>query len=178
MPRVGIATFSPCSTSATLRLRKASCTADLTSTRARARKRWRLLRLLPFGLGRRSTMFIAPPPPCQRLTGLVDPHVPLDQPPDLALGIAALDHPLDKIGVLLLGLSIFFRAEADYRQQIFDLAEHPPLDDLAQLLIRGPGRVAPAGGPRAQGKLDHLVAEVLRIGDPGRLLDLRQLLVQ
>src|SRR2546423_12991983 len=100
MPRVGMATFSPCSTSATLRLRSASCTADLTSTRARPRKRCRLLRLLPFGLGRRSTMFIAPPPPCWGLTGLVDPHVPLDQPPDLTLGVAALDHPLDKIGVL------------------------------------------------------------------------------
>src|SRR5713101_3580524 len=145
MPRVGIATFSPCSISATLRLRNASCTADLTSTRARAKKRWRLLRLLPFGLGRRSTMFIAPTPPCQRLTGLVDPHVPLDEPPDLTLGIAALDQPLDEIGVLLFGLRILLTAEADDRQQILDLREHPPLDDLTQLLIGGPGRVAPAG---------------------------------
>src|SRR5205085_4260526 len=99
-------TFSPCSISATLRLRRASCTADLTSTRARARNRCRLLRLLPFGLGRRSTMFIAPPPPCPGLTGLVDPHVPLDQATNLAFGIAAFNHPLDKIGVLLLSLAV------------------------------------------------------------------------
>src|SRR5437764_14099105 len=112
MPRVGIATFSPCSTSATLRLRSASCTADLTSTRARARKRWRLLRLLPFGLGRRSTMFIELPPTSRVcLPGLVHPHVPLDQPTDLALGVPALDHSVDKIGMLLLGIRVLLAAE-------------------------------------------------------------------
>src|SRR5690348_2034084 len=143
MPRVGIATFSPCPTSATLRLRSASWTADLTSTRARARNRWRLLRLLPFGLGRRSTMFIELPPTGSRgLTGLVHPHVPLDQAADLALGVAAIDHPLDEIGVLLFGLRILLAAEADHRQQILDLGEHPPLDDLTQFLVGCPGRVA------------------------------------
>src|SRR6266436_9698044 len=83
IPRVGIATFSPCPTSATLRLRSASCTADLTSARARPRKRCRLLRLLPLGLGRRSTMFIAilqaEQAPCPSLPGLVYPHIPLDE---------------------------------------------------------------------------------------------------
>src|SRR6266496_4156709 len=141
MPRVGIATFSPCSTSATLRLRNASCTADLTSTRARDRNRWRLLRLLPFGLGRRSTMFIELPPAgwllpgWPSLPGLVDPHVPLDQPAHLALGIAALDHAFDEVGVLLLGIRILLAAKADHRQQVFDLREHASLDDLAQLFI-------------------------------------------
>src|SRR5437764_14664427 len=119
MPRVGMATSSPCSTSATLRLRSASCTADLTSTRARARNRCRLLRLLPFGLARRSPMFIDADSgrPAGCLAGLVDPHVPLDQPADLPLGIAALDHALDEVGVLLLGVGILLGAEADHRQQ-------------------------------------------------------------
>src|SRR5690349_23496967 len=113
MPRVGIATFSPCSTSATLRLRNASCTADLTSTRARARNRCRLLRLFPFGLGRRSTMFIELPPAGQELSGLVHPHVPLDQAADLALSVPAFDHPFDEIGVLFFGLRILLAAKAD-----------------------------------------------------------------
>src|SRR4051794_21377755 len=177
MPRVGIETFSPCWTSATLRLRKASCTADLTSTRARARNRCRLLRLLPFGLGRRSTMFIACLQARLSLSGLVDPHVPLDQPADLPLGVAAVYHAGDEVGVLPLGLGILFAPEADDRQQIFDLREHAALDDLAELLVGSPGRIAPAIGPRSQGELDDLVAEILRVGDPGRLLDFRELLV-
>src|SRR5580704_14040178 len=136
MPRVGMAIFSPCSTSATLRLRKASCTADLTSARARSRKRWRLLRLLPFGFWRRSTTFInaslyRPAP----LTGLVDAHIPLDQPAYLALGVAAGNHALEEIGVLLFGVRILLGAKTDHREQVFDLAEHAPLDDLAQLLV-------------------------------------------
>ncbi len=36
----------------------------------------------------------------------------------------------------------------------------------------------PLAGARAQRELHHLVAEVLRVGDAGRLLDLGQLLVQ
>src|ERR1041384_3390199 len=105
-----MATFSPCPTSATLRLRRASCTADLTSTRARARNRWRLLRLFPFGLARRSTMFmfigLALRPARRRLTGLVHAHVPFDQAAHLPLGVTALDHALDKVGMLLLGLRV------------------------------------------------------------------------
>src|ERR1700722_16713282 len=120
MPRVGMATFSPCPTSATLRLRSASWTAVLTSTRARPRNRCRLLRLLPFGLARRSTMFIDAD--SGRLSAclarLVDPHVPLDQPANLPLGVAALDHALDEIGVLLLGVRVLLGAEADHRQEI------------------------------------------------------------
>src|SRR4029077_18425694 len=91
IPRVGIATFSPCPTSATFRLRRASCTADLTSAGARPRNLWRLLKLLPLGLGRRSTMFIATvlsPPVCSPfLSGFFPPHIPLDEPADLPFGI-------------------------------------------------------------------------------------------
>src|SRR4051812_11899534 len=178
-----MATFSPCPTSATLRLRRASCTADLTSTRARPRNRWRLLRLFPFGLDRRSTMFmfiglvLQPARPC--LTGLVHTHVPFDQSAHLPLGITALDHALDKVGVLLFGFRVPLAAKADNRQEILDLREHAPFDDFTQFLVRGPGRVAPTvRRPRAQRELDDLVAEVLRVGDPGRLLDLREFLVQ
>src|SRR5712692_3427703 len=77
-----------------------------------------------------------------RLPGLVDPHIPFDEPAHLALRIAARHHPGEKLGVLLLGLRVFLRAEADDRQEILDLAEHPPFDDLTQLLVRGPGRIA------------------------------------
>src|SRR5215208_795633 len=102
-----MATFSPCPTSATLRLRNASCTADLTSTRSRPRNRWRLLRLFPFGLARRSTMFmfigLALQPARRCLARLVYAHVPLDKATYLTLGVAALDHAVDKVGVLLLG---------------------------------------------------------------------------
>src|ERR1700730_7458173 len=115
MPRVGIATFSPCPTSATLRLRSASCTADLTSARARSRNRWRLLRLLPFGFWRRSTTFInASLYRLGRLTGLVHPHIPLDQAANLPLSVAAADHALQEIGVLFLGIRILLATEADH----------------------------------------------------------------
>src|SRR5665213_1364753 len=181
MPRVGMAIFSPCATSATLRLRRASCTAPLTSARARSMNRWRLLRLLPLGFWRRSTTFINAPlsrlKSPEALTGLVHPHIPLDQPAHLTLGVAARDHPFEEVGMLLLGLGVPLAAEADHRQEVFDLREHPPCDDLAQLLVGLPRRVAPGVGPGAQRKLNDLVAEILRIGDPGRLLDLRQLLV-
>src|SRR3984885_13963668 len=102
MDRVGMAIFSPCSTSATLRLRKASCTADLTSARARSRNRWRLLRLLPFGFWRRSTTFINASlyrRPAKEMapgdgpsTGFVHAHVPLDETAHLPPRGAARPH--------------------------------------------------------------------------------------
>src|ERR1700730_11489753 len=88
IPLVGIDTFSPLPTSATLRLRKASWTAAFSSALARAMKRWRLLRLWPFGFERRSTMFITAAS-YSASPRLVDPHVPFDEPADLALGVAA-----------------------------------------------------------------------------------------
>src|SRR5215472_6232119 len=100
-------------------------------------KRWRLARLLPRGLSRRSTMFTL----CSRasLPGLLHAHVPFDEPPHLPLGVAAGDHPLDELGMLALRLGLLLAAEADDRQQILDLAEHTPFDDLSDLLVRRPG---------------------------------------
>src|SRR5260370_28339102 len=78
----------------------------------------------------------------ETLPGLVDPHIPFDEPTHLTLRIAARHHAGEKLGVLLLGFRILLRAEADDRQKVFVLAEHPPLDDLAQLLVRRPGGIA------------------------------------
>src|SRR5271154_1955825 len=99
MPLAGIDIFSAPSRSPTLRRRVASWTAPLTSARARVRKRWRLPRLLPLGLRRRSTMFMAGARKLL-LAGLADPHVPLDEAANLALGIAARHHALEELRVL------------------------------------------------------------------------------
>src|SRR6185437_13289052 len=53
---------------------------------------------------------------CHRLAatasaGLFHPHVPFDEPADLALGITALHHPRDKIAVLLFGVAVLLRPE-------------------------------------------------------------------
>src|SRR5205807_1725823 len=111
--------------------------------------------------------------------GLLHAHVPFDQPANLTLGIAAADHARDEIVVLLLGLAVLLRAERDHRKQVFDLREYPLFDDFADFLVRGPARVPSAVlGPRPQGELDHFVAEVLWICDPGGLFDLGELLVE
>src|SRR5690242_1671607 len=110
---------------------------------------------------------------------LLHAHVPLDQPADLPLGIAALDHARDKLAVLLFGLAILLRAEGDHGKQVLYLREYPLFDHFANLLIAGPGRVLAAVlGARTQRELDDLVAEVLRVGDSGWLLDLGQLLIE
>src|SRR5690606_25550463 len=64
---------------------------------------------------------------------LLHPHVPLDQAPDLALGVAAGDHALDELAMLFLRLAVALRAEGDHRQELLDLAEHAPLDHLPDL---------------------------------------------
>src|SRR5260221_295978 len=178
MPLDGIEIFSAPSSSPTLRLRVACWTAPLTSARARVRNRWRLPRLLPLGLRRRSTIFMAGArgPFSARLA---DPYVPLNEAANLAFGVTPRDHALEELRMLVLGLGVLLRAEADHRQELFDLREHALLDDLTQFFVGRPGRVT-AGivGARPQRELDDLVAEVLGIGDPGRLLDLRELLVQ
>src|SRR5271157_2236512 len=172
MPSVGIDTAPPLPASAMERSATALSTARLTSARVRRRKRWRLPRLLSRGLRRRSTNW-AMSFPLSRLSGLVDPHVPLDQPANLPLGVAARLHPIEEVGMLLLGLGILLGAEADDRQQVLDLAEHALLNHLADLLVSRPGGVLAAiVGARAQRELDDLVAEVLRIGDARRLLGL------
>src|ERR1700734_1875708 len=105
MPRVGIVTFSPPATSPSLRRFSASASASRTSPRARSMQRWRLVRLLPLGLGRRSMMFIGAKAFFLGLEspGLVDAHVPLDEAPHLALSIATRHHAIQEIGMLLLG---------------------------------------------------------------------------
>jgi hypothetical protein len=106
-------------------------------------------------------------------------HVPLDQAAHLPLRVAALHHALARSRCACArSPSRLLGAEADHRQQVLDLAEHALLDHLADLLVGGPGGVARPGPPGAQRELDHLVAEVLRVGDAGRLLDLGQLLVE
>src|SRR3954467_2501059 len=106
-------------------------------------------------------------------------HVPLDQPADLPLGVAALDHARDKVVMLLLGLAVLLRAEGNDGKQILDLGEYPLFDHFANLLVTGPCRVLAAVlGARPQRELDDLVAEVLGVGDASRLFDLGQLLIE
>src|ERR1700726_1131485 len=99
--------------------------------------------------------------------GLLHAHIPFDEPPNLTLGITAPHHARDKLAVLLFGIAVLFQAKRDNGKKVFDLREYPLLNDLADLFIAGPGRVLSAVlSPRPQRKLDHLVAEVLRVGDP------------
>src|SRR5271166_670389 len=179
-PCTGSFTSPALSASLMLRSPELSCTALRISAFARRMKRWRLPRLFPPGLRRRSTMYMLPIVLARfALPRLFHTHIPLHQPPDLALGVAARRHALDELAVLLLRLAVLLRAEADDRQQFLDLAEHPPLDDFADLLVACPVRIAAVVvGARPQAELHHLVAEVLRVGDPGRLLDFGELLVQ
>src|SRR6202012_80455 len=108
--------------------------------------------------------------PSNASTGLFDAHVPLDQPANLTLGVAALHHPRDELAVLLLGVAVLFRTERDHRQQVFDLREYTILDPFADLLVAGPaGILAAVLRPRPQRELHDFVAEVLWIGDTGRL---------
>src|SRR5712672_594565 len=112
-------------------------------------------------------------------TGPLYAHVPLDEPPDLTLGVAAFNHARDELPMLLLGLSVLLRTERDHRQEILDLREDAFLDDLADLFVRSPARVLAAIlRPRPQRKFDDLVAKVLRVGDTRGLLDLRELLIE
>src|SRR5262245_64681322 len=111
--------------------------------------------------------------------GLLHSHVPFDQTAHLALGVAAGHHAPDELSVLLLALTVLLGPERNDREQVLDLGEHPLLDYLADLLVAGPRRVlAAVVRARAQGEFDDLVAEVLGVRDPGRLLDLRQLLIE
>src|SRR6185312_7104445 len=106
-------------------------------------------------------------------------HVPLDQSADLPLGVAALDHARDKVVMLLFCLAVLLRTEGNDGKQILNLGEYPLFDHFANLLVAGPRRILAAVlGPRPQREFDDLVAEILRVGDAGRLLDLGQLLVQ
>ncbi len=101
----------------------------------------------------------------------------LDQTSDLPLGVAAVDHAIDELTVLLFGLAIPLGAERNHRKQILNLREDALFDHFTDFLVARPGRILAAVlRPRAQREFHDLVAEVLGIGDPGRLLDLGQLL--
>src|SRR5262245_278112 len=112
-------------------------------------------------------------------TGLFDAHVPLDEPPDLTLGVAAFNHARDELSVLLLGFTVFLRAERDDGQEILDLREDAFLDNFAYLFVRSPARILTGIlSSRPQREFDDLVAEVLWIGDAGGLLDLGEFLIE
>src|SRR5262249_44379124 len=63
------------------------------------------------------------------LSRLVYAHVPLHEPANLPLGVAARHHALEEISVLFLRLGVLLGAKADHRQQVLDLREHAPLND-------------------------------------------------
>ena len=110
---------------------------------------------------------------------LSDPQVPLAQQAHLLGGVALVDHALHEVLVLLGLVRAGLGVEADHRQQLLGVGEHLLLDHRAQLLVAGPDRVvALVVGARAQHEVDDLVAEVLRVGDAGGLLDLLELAVQ
>src|SRR5215470_14643694 len=91
-------------------------------------------------------------------TGLLDAHIPLDQPPNLTLGVAARDHAGHELAVLLLGLAVLLGAERDHRKQILDLGEYPLFDDFADFFVGGPARIfAIILGARPQRELHDLV---------------------
>src|SRR6185437_5013058 len=117
--------------------------------------------------------------PSAASAGLFDAHVPFDQPPNLALGVAALHHSRDELTVLLLGVAVLLRTERDHRQQVLDLREYPLFDHFANFFVAGPARVLAAIlRPRPQREFYHFVAEILGVGDAGRLFDLGQFLVE
>src|ERR1700733_599157 len=154
-------------------------TAPCTRALARRRKRWRFSRLLLPGFRRRSTICMATLAFASASAGLLHAHVPFDEPTNLALGVTTLHHPRDKLAVLLLGVAVLFRTERDHRKQVLDLGEYPLFDHFADFFVGGPARILAAVlGPRTQRELDDLVAEVLGVGDPRRLLDLGQFLVE
>src|SRR3546814_2383283 len=117
-----------------------------------------------------SSDLLASPPPLSRL---LHAHIPFHQAPYLPLSVPARDHPIDKFVMLLLGFAVLLGPETDDREQILDLAEHPPFDDVADFLIGSPGWIAAViARTHPQCKLHHLVPEVLRISNPGGLFEL------
>src|SRR6476660_2653614 len=177
MPSSGIATSPPSRTSLMSRSCDDFLTAPRTRALARRKNRWRFSRLLPPGFRRRSTMCVTTFESAS--TRLLYPHIPFDQPADLALGIAALHHPRDEVVVLLLGLAVLFRTEGNDGQQVLDLREYTLFDHFADFFVGGPVRIfAAVLGPRPQREFHDLVTEVLRIGYSGGFLDLGQLLVE
>src|SRR6476660_9040027 len=165
IPSSGIATSPPSRTSLMSRSCDDFLTAPRTSALARRKNRCRFSKLLPPGFRRRSTMCVTTATSAS--TGLLYPHVPFDQPADLALGIPALHHPRDEVVVLLLGGRRIIQKKRNDRQQVLDLREYTFFDHFADFFVGGPARILAAMlGSRPQREFHHLVAEILRIGDP------------
>src|SRR5674476_1542342 len=95
--------------------------------------RWRFSRLLLPGFRRLSMICMATV--ASVLAGLLHAHVPFDEPSHLTFGIAAFDHPFDKLAVLLFGIAVLLGAERDNGKKVFDLGEYPLLDDFADFFI-------------------------------------------
>src|SRR5690606_12536340 len=178
--REGMGTLCMPSASAIFPVLMCSLTARFSSSCARFMKRRRLPILLSLGLSRRSMKFgMNPLSGASGLARLVDPHVPVYQSPNLPLRIPPSNHALDELAVLLFGRGVLLGTEADHWEQIFNLTEHPLLDDFTHLLVARPGRiVSVVPGACPERELHHFVAEVLRVRDACRLFDLRELAVE
>src|SRR5574343_1024887 len=189
----GIPIFSPLSRSRRPRLAMASATALRIWPLKRRMKRLRLMELLFLLSCRRSTMrTVMTPPvvrwslvgtgpagPSVRLAALSDAQIPLAEQAYLLFGVSLVDHAVDEVLMLLLLVRTGLRIEGDDRQQVFRIREHALFNDRPQLLVTGPGRVlAVMLGAGPQHEIHDLVAEVLRVADAGRLLDLFQLIVE
>src|SRR5690606_10406841 len=174
MSRPGMPIFSPFSRSRIPRLDTASDTACRICALKRRMNRLRLTELRLRLSKRRSTMRSI-----SASRRLPDPQVPLAEQPDLFLGVAAGDHPVHEVLVLLLVVGAGLGIERDDGQQFLGVREHLLLDHRAQLLVAGPRRaLAVLRRARTQHEVDDLVPEVFRVRDAGRLLDLLELLVE
>src|SRR5574340_139024 len=172
----GMEIFSPRSRSATLRPDTTSAAALRICALKRRRKRCRLtaLRFLPER--RRSTSWLMSAPPSGRLPRA---QIPLGQEAHLFVRVALGHHALDEVLVFLLFVARGLGIEGNHRQQVLGAGEHALLDHRAQLFVARPARVvALVLGAGAQHEVDHLVAEILRVGDAGGFLDLLQLGVE
>src|SRR5574340_487170 len=172
----GMEIFSPRSRSATLRPDTTSAAALWICALKRRRKRCRLtaLRFLPERRRSTSWLITASPSGC-----FPRAQIPLGQEAHLLVGVALGHHALDEVLVLLLFVAGGLGIEGNHRQQVLGAGEHALLDHRAQLLVARPGGVlAVVLRTGAQHEVDHLVTEVLRIGDAGGLLDFLQLGVE
>src|SRR3546814_14270825 len=119
-----------------------------------------------------SSDLLASPPPLSRL---LHAHIPFHQAPYLPLSVPARDHPIDKFVMLLLGFAVLLGPETDDREQLLDLAEHPPFDDVADFLIGIPGGIASVIARTHQHcNLQHLCTDALGHVDHGGLFDKRK----
>src|ERR1039457_1150024 len=118
MPPMRTFTSSSAPTSAMRRRSMLSATARRTCAFTLTRKRCRLGRLLPCGLGRRSTIIMATSASLAAGRGgcpprILHPPEPLHGTAPLALGIAALLHAGDEVAVLALGVDVLLGAEGN-----------------------------------------------------------------